>query len=221
MNVAVDEIIHLLHSMSHGALATHCERMAGYPYATVLPFVVDQHHRPVFLISKLAEHTKNLLANARASLVVFPTTQQNILASARATLIGDVTPFQASATFIARYLRYQPDAQDYLALGDFAFFRFDVKRLRAIAGFGEMGWVEADSLAQSATLTLEQESVELNAAPARTLGELKLLGVDRYGADLERSGVRQRYRFANIPLPDEALRPALREALDLPSETAQ
>jgi hypothetical protein len=43
----------------------------------------------------------------------------------------------------ARYLRYQPQAADYLALGDFRFFRMEPARARFIGGFGRMGWVDA------------------------------------------------------------------------------
>lgn len=210
MNIPIDDVIHLLHSVSHGALATLSERVEGYPYATVLPFVLDEQHSPVFLISSLAEHTKNLLSNPRASLVVSEESQANVLAGARVSLTGDVTQWNADQRFVARYLRYQPDGERYLALGDFAFFRMTVKHVRAIAGFGAMGWIEPERWSQIATLSLEAEAESIKGMQALFSDSFQLLGIDRYGADCVRAGVRERQRFENTPLSDEALKHALR-----------
>ena len=207
MNIPIDDVIHLLHSASHGALATLSERATGYPYATVLPFALDEQHRPVFLLSSLAEHTKNLLSNPRASLVVSEESQANVLAGARVSLMGDVTQWKADQRFVARYLRYQPDGERYLALGDFAFFRFEIQQVRAIAGFGAMGWIERDRLAQVATLSLAEEEEALRACSLA--GESRLLGVDPYGVDLVRSNVRERHTFAGAPLAGKPLRRAM------------
>ena len=209
MDISIDDVIHLLHSVSHGALATHSERVAGYPYATVLPFVLDEQHSPVFLISSLAEHTKNLLRNPRASLVVFDESQANLLSGARISLIGDGLPFDADKRFVARYVRYQPDGERYLALGDFAFFRFETKQVRAIAGFGSMGWIEPERLSRIASLSLDEEEKALRHVPRSSSGDFRLLGVDPYGADLARAGVRERHKFDGAPLKGESLRRAL------------
>ena len=69
MNIQLDTVIPLLHESAFGVLATHSTQLPGYPFASILPFVLDESHRPIFLISALAEHTKNLLADARASFL--------------------------------------------------------------------------------------------------------------------------------------------------------
>ena len=210
MNIPIDDVIHLLHSVNHGALATLSERVAGYPYATVLPFALDEQHSPVFLISSLAEHTKNLLSNPRASLVVSAESEGNVLAGARVSLIGNVVPWDAEQWLVARYLRYQPDGERYLALGDFAFFRMAIKHVRAIAGFGAMGWIEPEHWSQIATLSLEAEAEAIKGTQTLLSDDFHLLGIDRYGADCVRAGVRERHRFENTPLSDEALKHTLR-----------
>jgi putative heme iron utilization protein len=209
VNISIDDVIHLLHSVSHGALATHSERVAGYPYATVLPFVLNEQHHPVFLISSLAEHTKNLLRNPRASLVIFDESCADVLSGARVSLLGDVLPFDADKRFVARYRRYQSDAERYLALGDFAFFRFETKQARAIAGFGAMGWIEPERLSRIASLSLDEEEEALRHVLRSPADDYRLLGLDRYGADLSRAGVRERHKFNGAPLKGESLRRAL------------
>ena len=209
MNIPIDDVIHLLHSVNHGALATLSERVAGYPYATVLPFVLDERHCPVFLISALAEHTQNLLSNPRASLVVFDTATADVLSGARVSLIGDVLRFDMDQRFVVRYLRYQPDAERYLALGDFAFFRMEINQLRAIAGFGAMGWIERERWSRIATLSLDEEDEAMGRLSPSASDDLRWLGIDPYGADFMRAGVRERHRFVGAPLLGESLRRAL------------
>jgi hypothetical protein len=211
VKIALAAAIDLLHSVSYGVLATQAAQTPGFPYATVLPFVLDERHRPVFLISALAEHTKNLLADPRASLVVYTREQQNVLTGARMTLIGDAERIDASDQFIARYLRYQPDATDYLALADFAFFRFVPRRLRAIAGFGAMGWIEGESFEQAAWIEPGQEA-ELMAG-AVVSGHIKLLGVDPYGVDVARGDQRERHAFPNAPVAPPYLRGSFAQVL--------
>jgi heme iron utilization protein len=213
MNIPIAEVLRLLHTVDHGVLATLATQMPGYPYATVLPFALDEWHRPFFLISALAEHTKNLLADPRASFVVHLDAEGSVLAGPRATLLGKVGRFSASDRLVARYLRYQPDAQQYLALNDFAFFRLQIERLRAIAGFGAMGWLEAETLQDTAWLSLEDEAALLLEASLTPGAAVELLGVDPYGIDLLRNGTRERRAFPEGPLQRDAIKQALQRML--------
>ena len=115
MNIPVADTLHLLHSVSHGVLATHASQMPGLSLRQRVALRPEEHHRPVFLISALAEHTKNLLADSRASLVAYSEGNGNVLAGARVTLLGEVERCHASDRLVARYLRYQPQAERYLA----------------------------------------------------------------------------------------------------------
>src|SRR5947207_13552493 len=79
-----------------GALATLSRRHPGHPFASVMPYALDDAGRPAVLISSMAMHTQNLQADPRASLLV---TQPGLgpqreesddpLARARLTLVGD------------------------------------------------------------------------------------------------------------------------------------
>src|SRR5512134_3421962 len=60
----------LLHLARSGALATVSRRHPGHPFASVMPYALDARGRPLFLISTMAMHTHNLLADPRASLLV-------------------------------------------------------------------------------------------------------------------------------------------------------
>lgn len=184
-------VINLLHSATASTLATQSLQMPGYPYATVVPNVLDEQHRPILLISALAEHTKNLLADPKVSISVTESGIVNVQDGQRLTLVGEAERFEPSQELIARYLRYVPAAEQYLQL-DFMFFRIQSKRLRYIGGVGKMGWVEAETLAAVNTLSLADESALLAEAAAEAPRNVTLLGIDTYGIDYVADGFRDR-----------------------------
>lgn len=200
MKMHFDAGIALLHKTSYGVLATQSTAVPGYPFASISPFVLDERHCPIFLISALAEHTKNLMADHRASFLVASPDGHNVLSGARLTLVGDVRRFDASQELIARYLRYQPDAKQYLSLGDFAFFRLTPKRARYVAGFGEMGWMDEVEWAKGTVLALSDEAILYRDLMAILPTGIRLLGLDCYGVDIERQGQRERLQFPHAPV---------------------
>jgi hypothetical protein len=203
MKIHRETVIPLLHKTTYGVLATQSTQLPGYPFASILPFMADERQCPVFLISALAEHTKNLIADQRASFLVASPERHNVLAGARLTLVGDVQRFDASQELLARYLRYQPDAQQYLDLGDFAFFRLTPKRARYVAGFGAMGWLEEVEWANGAVLPPADEARFYRDLIADLPMGIRLLGLDCYGVDIERQGQRERQQFPNAPVATE------------------
>ncbi|OWW19485.1 HugZ family protein [Noviherbaspirillum denitrificans] len=203
--------IGLLHRAALGALATQSVQLPGYPFATALPYVPDHEHCPVFLLSGLAEHTKNLLANPHASLLVTYTGQGSILESPRMTLVGDVERIDGSPAQQARYVRYQPDAAQYLELGDFAFFRLVPKRVRYIGGFAQMGWLEQEAWKEAPVLAPDEESAMLQNLGASGAG---VLGIDCYGIDIDRDGRRERISFEEPISANGALAAAAALALN-------
>lgn len=216
MHIPAAALIHLLHAAPFAALATRSEHLPGYPHATALPFVPDAGHRPVLLLSGLAEHTKNLLADRRASLLVFRPEAEDVLRGERLTLLGDVVPFDPSAALLARYLRYRPEAAEYLGFGDFGWFRCEPLRLRMIAGFGRMGWLDGAALSDAGMLPETDEAALLDALAPLVPDGGRLLGLDRFGLDLERAGRRARLVLDGAPVAVERLAVAARSALARP-----
>ncbi len=124
------------------SLATHSKKLGGYPFGSVTPYILDHGGRPVILISDLAEHTKNIDANEKVSLLVAEN-GADVQAGARLTLVGDCTRMADQETPRSRYLRYFPNAANYFATHDFFFYRIEPKILRYIGGFGKIHWLDA------------------------------------------------------------------------------
>ncbi|MFI4941532.1 MAG: HugZ family protein [Burkholderiales bacterium] len=195
-----EPIIHLLHNASWGSLATHSTQAPGYPFATMAPFALDEQHRPLFLISDLAEHTKNLVADARASLLVQPDGEGNMLARERLSIVGDVKRVTPSEALVARYLRYHPDAEQYLALAGFHFFQLVPMQARYIAGFGQMRWIGNAEWSGAEVMPPDEEALFISAIGEAHARGVRVLGIDRYGVDLEKNGKRERQRFTCAPV---------------------
>lgn len=204
MKLELAPVLNLLHSAQAATLATQSLQIPGYPYATVVPNVLDEQHRPILLISALAEHTKNLLADPKVSISVTESGIANVQDGQRLSLVGDAERFKPSQELIARYLRYVPAAEQYLQL-DFMFFRILPKRLRYIGGVGKMGWVEADTLESVASLSLAEEFALLGEAEAVAPRNVTLLGIDPYGIDYVADGFRDRQILGDGNLRDAVL----------------
>jgi putative heme iron utilization protein len=215
LNIPAHAPLHLLHTAPVGTLATHARQPEGFPYPSVLPFAPDLQHRPTILVSRLAEHTHNLHADPRAGFLAVDAPDGDVLSGQRVTLLGTFEPIDSTPEIVRRYLRYHPDAERYLVLGDFSFWAMRLERLRYIGGFGAMGWLSGAELDPLPPLGFDEENalIEHVAPHAEQVDGLELLGVDRYGADLKRDGVRSRFVFDDAKLNTETLHGALEDCI--------
>ena len=124
----------LLREARSGALATLMQD-SGDPYCSLVNVATTVDGAPVLLLSKLALHTKNLLVDARVSLMLDERKEGDPLEGARVMLMGRCVKDSDAATPIA-YLRRHPDAEMYANFSDFSFYRMVVARTHLVAGFG-------------------------------------------------------------------------------------
>lgn len=129
-----------------GSLSTHSLKQPGFPFGSVMPYGLDDHGRPIFLISTMAMHTQNLRADPRASLLVTqPDADGDVLGSSRVTLLGDVLRIEEPEVEDARklYLATYENSKYWVDFDDFSFYRMNVVDVYYVGGFGVMGWVDA------------------------------------------------------------------------------
>jgi len=214
----------LVAAQSRGALSTIAVRPAGTPFGSVVTYGIDPHGGPVFFVSTLAEHTHNLDADPRASLLVIEDTPVGAdpLASGRATLLGTVDAVvdpDARADARAAYLAANPGAF-YVDYGDFRCMRLAVTDVRYVGGFGRMSWVDgrAFALAQADPLATAASTIiaHMNADHAEALVTLchhfaarpdvikaAMTAVDRYGFEVVAEVGGDRREALRIGFPSE------------------
>jgi heme iron utilization protein len=133
----------LVSGATDGTLSTIAIDPAGYPFGSIVTYALDGRGAPLVLLSTMAEHTRNLAADPRASLLVTEGGDgAGRLAAARVTLVGTVTPVpdHEQETATATYLAVHPGAF-WARFPDFAVHRLEVEAIRHVRGFGEMSWV--------------------------------------------------------------------------------
>jgi heme iron utilization protein len=136
----------LMHLGRIGSLSTLSRKQPGFPFGSVMPYALDEHGCPIFLVSTMAMHTQNLQADPRASLLVTrPDAEGDPLGASRVTLLGNVRPLELSEVAAVRqlYLASYPNSKYWVDYEDFAFFRMEVVDVYYVGGFGVMGWISA------------------------------------------------------------------------------
>ena len=147
-----------------GSLSTLSRKQPGFPFGSVMPYGLDDHGRPIFLISTMAMHTQNLQADPRASLLV---TQEDAggdpLGASRVTLVGNVLPVPDAEVAEARklYLARHANSKYWVDFEDFSFYRMDVVDVYYVGGFGVMGWVSASDYDRSQPDPLADSMAEI------------------------------------------------------------
>jgi len=216
----------LIRGADRAALATS---LAGRPYVSLVACACDGDVSPLLLLSDLAQHTSNLRADPRVSLLFDDTAgHADPLAAPRLTLLGraeQVNDRRLAARFAARH----PASAAYAGFGDFHLFRIAIERGHLVAGFGRIAWIEAADLRFAAASALAVAEAEIVAhmntdhpeAIALYAGRLlglpgegwQMTGIDPEGLDLRRpmdaGGETARLDFASPVLTPEAARSVL------------
>ncbi len=138
---------------SSGTLSTLSRKHPGCPFGSLMPYGLDGQGRPLLLISSMAMHTQNLLADARASLFVSQAPEDgDVLGAARLTLLGSAVhvPDPELPEVRELYLAKHPNSRYWVEFSDFRFFRLELLDVYYVGGFGVMGWVEAVAYTQAA-----------------------------------------------------------------------
>jgi putative heme iron utilization protein len=209
MNAGTEARRYLRHHR-HGILSTISKKLGGYPFGSVVPCVPDHAARPVIFISRLAEHTKNIDADPRVSLLVRDA-DANAQEGARLSLIGNARRVDDDLAAIqTRYLAYVPDAGRFVEFDDFTFYRIEPVMLRYIGGFGAIHWVSASSYALPANTLAACESdivAHMNTDHAAALRDycrhfkhldaaaVVMIGIDCDGFDVRADGEFMRFDF--------------------------
>lgn len=188
----------------------------GAPYASLVITACDMAGRPLLLLSALAEHTRNIEADPRASLLYHRTEHlADPLVGARASLQGVLRRVEDETTrkaLVARFIRRHEGAKLYASFSDFSLYRMTVDRIHLVAGFGRIQWIDGGGYPCGiSTAALEDAEGEIishmnrdhsdaiglyaNVLAGRSGVGWKMTGIDPQGIDLRQESRTVRIGF--------------------------
>jgi putative heme iron utilization protein len=154
-------------------------------------------------VSELAEHTRHLRADGRASVLVSAPAApgDDPMALPRLCLVGRFAVVAPGPAPRDRFFERHPSARVYADFADFAFWRLAVEAVRFVGGYGRMSWVEPEAYAAAPVDPLaddidgivnhmNDDHADACLAYVRALAGIggatsaRLVGVDRLGMDL-------------------------------------
>ena len=208
------EIRALMRAQRHAMLSTGQAAADNWPYGSLVTVAIDQAGCPILLLSGLSDHTRNIDADNRASLLFHQSTRhRNPQRSPRVTVMGKVRRTHKSE-HAQRFLAMHPEAEMYAGFGAFNFYRMSVERAHCVGGFAQAQWlagrhVQSEAKAAKALagaqagITAHMNADHADAVDLYAQNLLKrrgqgwrIIGVDCDGADLERNG-----RFVRLGFP--------------------
>jgi putative heme iron utilization protein len=226
---AVADAKRLMRLSRTGALAT-LETEGGTPLTTLVGVASDFDGAPLFLMSTLSRHTRNLARDPRASLLLAGRHDRgDPLNHPRVTLGGRVE-LDPSGRAKSRYLQRNRKAALYAGFADFRMFRLRIESVHFNGGFGRAApLAPADVLASragEAALTEAEERLiaDVNGLGATVLAQLagqkaarpvwRAIGLDGEGLDLAAGGRAARAQFRGPADHPATWRARLEELID-------
>lgn len=224
----------LLRRRREGALATLMQD-DGAPYCSLVNLASHPDGSPLLLISRLAIHTRNLLADPRVSLMLDERAAGDPLEGARIMLLGRAVPARPDELPLCRrrYLAAHPAAEGYIDFADFSLFKIETSGLHLVAGFGRILDLSPDRYLTDLTgaedlLEVEASAVEhINADHSGTMklyatqllgaaeADWRCTGIDPEGLDLQCARQTLRLDFPGRVETSVALRDMLKRMADI------
>lgn len=178
-------------------------RRSGYPFGSVVDFACDGGGYPIFSLSPLAMHTRNLQADPRCTLVVQMAGWSG-LSNARVTIFGDVYPLpremQEEARKVFKHKHTTGESENWIE-GNTRYYRMHtISDMYFVGGFGTVQWVDINEYKAAkpdpivinmpqVTLQLLNETFstdlkELLSSSEASCDDAAIISIDKRGIDV-------------------------------------
>lgn len=176
--LALRQVVRACHKASLATLLAE----GGAPYASLVTVALDHDLSPILLLSELSDHSRNIAADPRVSLLFDGTDgHPNPQTGPRVTVMGHAVRVD-DPRLRRRFLARHPGAALYADFADFAFWRVVPERAHFIGGFGRAVWFPAPFGLDPAA-TAEMRAGEDGLLPLILPGGENVVGIDVDGID--------------------------------------
>lgn len=135
-----------------GVLSTLSVRLGGAPFGSLAPYGLSARGTPTLLLSALAQHTRNLNADPRASLLVADSAAlaRDPRRAPRVIVVGRVVRVAAGDEPAVReaYLAMHPEARELLGL-DFGFHQLEPVEVLYVGGLAQAAFLPGSVLGEA------------------------------------------------------------------------
>lgn len=176
LDSAIQQARILLRQQHSGILSSISVDVAGFPFGSVTPFMLNGRGEVIIYASDIAQHAKNMQANPKVSLCVHDPVQADSQASARVTLLGEACADSVTQADQQRYFRLFPQARAYEQAHDFRFYLIQVTRVRYIGGFGQIFWFSKNNWRQRFVDLVAAENAAIEHMHADHADALQAIG---------------------------------------------
>jgi heme iron utilization protein len=144
-----DDNMHAL--IREGQIASLSTDFKKTPFGSLVPYAIDTQGNPIVFLSDLAQHTENLKKNPKCSLMVHKIDKDDVFSSPRITFVGKLVkvPDKEREAAAKIYLKKNPQAEQIIDFGDFNFYRFEIRTIHYIGGFGDINWITPEEYRKS------------------------------------------------------------------------
>lgn len=208
---------------------------SGAPQASLVLSACSLSAEPIFLLSDLALHSRNINHDPRVAVLFDDARElEDPLTGGRLNLSGIIEPVD-DELIASRYLRRHPSAAGYVEFTDFGFYRVRPGSGHFVAGFGRIETLNGKGLVHPPPpefASRESDIIDhMNADhddAARLMarhhggggGEWRFVGCDHEGIDLARGGVHLRVDFPSALRAADEARGVLAELVTAAREAA-
>ena len=196
---------------------------SGAPFGSLVSSACDYDAGPLFLMSTLASHTRNIEKDPRVSLLFDGTRALDVPLTGPRVTVSGVLERTEVPRHRQRFLRRHEDAALYADFADFSFFRLNITRAWLVAGFGRVNKISATELLAPCAIAGDLEAREddivshMNNDHGDALDDIaryycaadnnqvasraqawRMTGLDAQGLDLRHGGLAGRIEFPEI-----------------------
>tara|TARA_B100001287_G_scaffold275012_1_gene281644 strand:- start:1026 stop:1748 length:723 start_codon:yes stop_codon:yes gene_type:complete len=140
--------VSLFRNSKSGVLSTISKDNKDYPFGSFVTFASFINRIPIFYLSDIAQHTKNLKYKPHGCLTIVNSSskEKDKQNNERLSLMGDLVKIKENEKKIIKEKFYalRPESKNYEKFHGFNFYKLKVNKARWIGGFGKIGWLSTD-----------------------------------------------------------------------------
>ena len=187
-------------SCRQAVMASQSASVPGFPFTSVIPVGVTLSGQVIALLGETAQHTRNIMIDARVSMLLHDDLEDNWQAATRLSVLGRMSPLQCDTRDLkhlrASFYLLHPELLKFDAAPDYHFWQLEPVRFRILSVSDNAQWL--DYIEPDLFDLTEADRRQLNSLLAQQGHLCYVVQAGRYGVQIIAHG---RVRFLVLTHP--------------------